>query len=108
MKATDAMFGGDLRGLDEATLLDIFSEVPTAEIPRAALEESRPLLDVLCDAKVFASKGEARRLIQNGGLYLNGERITDEATKLTPQHCLTPTLAVVRTGKKNYHLLRVV
>lgn len=106
IKASEAMFGGDLHGLDEATLLDIFSEMPSAALPNSTLAEERLLLDVLVDAAVFPSKGEARRMLKSGGLYLNNERIDAEDLKLNPAHCLTGNIAIVRKGKKNYHLLR--
>ena len=108
VKASQAMFGGDLKGLDESTLLDVFSEVPSTTLPRAALSEDRLLLDVLTEAKVFASKGEGRRMVKNGGLYLSSDRIDAEDAKLTAQALLTESVAVVRVGKKNYHLLRFV
>ncbi|HNT88510.1 MAG TPA: tyrosine--tRNA ligase, partial [Candidatus Hydrogenedentes bacterium] len=106
VKASDALFGGDLRGLDQATLEDVFSEAPSATLPRAALGGDRLLLDALVEAGVFSSKGEVRRLVKNGGLYLNNERIDAEDAKLTPAACLAGDIAVVRTGKRNYHLLR--
>lgn len=107
LKATAALFGGDLRGLEEATLLEVFEEAPSATVPRHRFG-SGTLLDVLTDVGVFTSKGEARRLIRNGGLYLNGERIERENAPWTSQCLLTPSLAVLRTGKKHYHLLRIV
>ncbi len=108
IRASQAMFGGDLAGLDDATLEDVFSEVPSVEIPRAELDANRPLVDILVAHGVFSSKGEARRLIENGGLYLNNVRVDEADAKLTHQ-CLCGTrIAVVRKGKKNYHLLRFV
>ena len=106
IRASQAMFSGDLRGLDEQSLLDVFSEVPSVELPQAVLSAGRPLIEVLVEAGVFESKGEAKRMIKNGGLYLSGERIETEDAKLTPQARLTDTIAVVRKGKKNYHLLK--
>lgn len=105
-KATQAMFGGDLHGLDRDTLLDIFSEVPSATLPSNTLAADRPLLDVLIEANVFPSKGEARRMVKNGGLYLNSDRVDNEGMTLTADCCITPGMAVVRKGKKNYHLLK--
>ncbi len=107
-RASQAVFGGELTGLDERTLLEVFSEVPGAELPAGDLAAERPLLDALVEAGVFASKGEARRLVRNGGLYINNGRIDAEDAKLGPASLLTANLAVVRTGKKNYHLLRFV
>ena len=106
VKASEALFGGDLHGLDEATLSDVFSEAPSSSLPADLPDAGRPLLDVLVEAEVFASKGEARRMVKNGGLYLNNERIDADDATLTREVLLTDTLAVVRKGKKNYHLLR--
>lgn len=106
LAASQAMFGGDLRGLDEATLADVFSEVPSSTLNRSILDAKKKLLDALVEMEVFSSKGEGRRLIKNGGLYLNSERIDGEDVELTTDSLLTDRLAVVRKGKKNYHLLR--
>ena len=108
IKASQAMFGGDLAGLDDATLEDVFSEMPSSELPRATLESARPLLDILVESGVFASKGEAKRLIQNGGLYVNNQRVENEAAPLTAELLTTERIAVVRKGKKSYHLLKFV
>jgi tyrosyl-tRNA synthetase len=104
--ASEAMFGGALRGLDDATLEDIFSEVPSCRRPRAELREGRPLLDVLVECAIVKSKGEGRRLIQSGGVYLNNERLAGEDIRLSEQALCSGRIAVVRTGKKNYHLLK--
>jgi len=107
-RASQAVFGGELTGLDERTLLEVFSEVPSADLPAADLAAERPLLDALVQAGVFPSKGEGRRLIRNGGLYVNNARIDAEDAKLGAGSLLTANLAVVRTGKKSYYLLRFV
>ena len=104
--AAKAMFGGELRGLDEATLLDIFSEMPSCSRPRAELSEGKALIDVLVESGVFKSKGEARRMIQNGGVYLNNERVSGDDVHLSEQSLCAGPVAVVRTGKKSYHLLK--
>ena len=106
LRATRAMFGGDLEGLDDATLEDVFSEVPSSEVPRAILGEDRAFVDILVETGVFKSKGEARRLIQNNGLYINNERVVAADLKLTEQCLCSERIAVIRKGKKNYHLLK--
>jgi tyrosyl-tRNA synthetase len=106
VRASQAMFGGELKGLDDATLEDVFSEVPSTSLPRAQLDCGRPLVDLLVECGVFKSKGEARRLIQSGGLYLNNERVDAEDAKLTSLALVSRNLAVVRTGKRHYHLLK--
>jgi tyrosyl-tRNA synthetase len=104
VRATEALFKGDLAGLSEATLLDIFSEAPSSTVPAPA--EGTPVVDLLVSAGVFASKGEARRFIQSGGLSLNHVRVESEGAAFAPEHRTTADLCVVRKGKKNYHLVR--
>lgn len=106
IRASQAMFGGDLKGLDEATLEDVFSEVPSTQRPRADLGSDRLLVDVLVESGVFKSKSEARRMIDGGGLYLNNDRIDAQDAKLTEQALISEHIAVIRKGKKSYHLLR--
>ncbi len=106
IRASQAMFGGSLAGLDVATLEDIFSEMPSSELPREALNGDRLLIDVLVETGIFKSKGEARRLVQSGGLYLNNERVGADDVKLTPDAVISGAISVVRTGKKSYHLLK--
>ncbi|MGI6461885.1 MAG: tyrosine--tRNA ligase [Candidatus Hydrogenedentales bacterium] len=105
LKASQAMFGGDLRGLDDATLEDIFSEMPSTQFPREALTNGKPVLDALVESGVFPSRGEARRTIKSGGVYLNNERIAEDA-RLSEASLCSERIAVIRKGKKNYHLLK--
>lgn len=105
LKASEAMFGGELSGLDDATLEDIFSEMPSTSFPRDTLSCGKPLVDVLVESGVFSSKGEARRMIKSGGVYMNNERIAEDA-KLNEDCLCSERIAVVRKGKKNYHLLK--
>jgi len=107
VRASEAMFGGSLEGLDEATLAEIFSEVPSTEISRDELGKNRPLVDVLVEHTVFKSKGEARRLIESGGFYLNNERLDADINTSEGVIC-AGNIAVIRKGKKNYHLLKFV
>ena len=105
--ASQAMFGGDLSGLDESTLVDVFSEVPSEEIDRAVLTAGKPLLELLVDRGIFQSKSEGRRMIKNGGLYLNSQRVEKDDLVFNTESLLTDTTAVVRKGKKNYYLIKV-
>lgn len=104
--ATQAMFGGELRGLDDATLEDVFSHMPSTERPRDELAAGRHVVDVLVESGVFTSKGEARRMIQSGGLYLNNARVDAPDATLTQEALTSEHIAVVRKGKKHYHLLK--
>ena len=81
-------------------------DVPSTDLPKSALDGDRLLIDVLTECEVFKSKSEGKRLIKNGGLYLNNQRVDAEDAKLTEASLATGRIAVIRTGKKNYHLLK--
>ncbi|MDD5089257.1 MAG: tyrosine--tRNA ligase [bacterium] len=103
--ATEIFFGKEIVGLTDKELQAIFADVPSHELPRATLETAPLCSGLLAEADVFKSKGEAKRMIQSGGLYLNNRRITSDAP-ITREHLATETTLVVRTGKANYHLIR--
>ncbi len=106
IRASEAMFGGDLRQLDISVIEDVFSDVPHSETSISHIAENQPLLDILVNTGILESKGEGKRLIKNGGLYLNNERVTDEYLKLNENNLLGGSLIVVRIGKKDYRLIR--
>ncbi|SDY57804.1 tyrosyl-tRNA synthetase [Hymenobacter psychrophilus] len=110
LAASQVLFGGgELASLDEATLLDVFAGVPRVEVPRAELAEMNvvSLLSEATGGVIFPSKGEARKMMQAGGVSLNREKATPEqlATDVTP---LLGQYIVAQKGKKNYFLLKLV
>ena len=106
VRASEVLFGGEVAGLSDAELREIFGDVPSAELPMARLTEGLPLAACLVEAGVARSKGEARRLVESGGIYLNNARVTDAALVLTPANLASEHILVVRKGKKSYHLVR--
>ena len=95
-----------LRNLDERTLLDVFEGVPTFQISRSELEAGIPVLDLLAvKAAVFPSKGEARKMIQAGGLSINKEKYIDPAGTVDASALLGGKYIHVQKGKKNHFLL---
>lgn len=66
------------------------------------------LLDLLAEAGVVSSRGEARRAVEGGGIYLNNERATDPRAMVALEHAVEGAFLVIRKGKRNYHLVRVV
>ncbi|MBN2392912.1 MAG: tyrosine--tRNA ligase, partial [Anaerolineae bacterium] len=71
-QASLVLFGGEIAGLSADEIGDIFSDVPSSQVAKATLEgEGQSLVDVLVDTGLTRSKGEARRLIDNGGVYVN-------------------------------------
>lgn len=105
-KATDVLFGGSIDGLSADQLEQIFASVASATLPRADVV-GQPLLDVLAAAKMFASKGEARRLVQQGGLSLNSVKVSAADAVFQATDLIEGRLAVLRSGKKNYFVLKV-
>jgi tyrosyl-tRNA synthetase len=97
-----------LHTLDERTLLDVFDGVPIFPIQRAELEAGIPILDLLAvKAQVFSSKGEARKMIQQGGASINKEKVTDPAAVISTEALLGNKYIHVQKGKKNHFLLKV-
>ncbi|NLF25408.1 MAG: tyrosine--tRNA ligase [Deltaproteobacteria bacterium] len=105
-RGAQVLFGGSLKGVPISWLEEIFSEVPSASLPLEHLKEMS-VVDLLAAAQAVASKAEAKRLAQSGGIYINNERITDGMARLSELGVLDQKLFVVRTGKKSYHLIRV-
>ena len=109
VEASSILFGNatsdSLKRLDEDTLLAVFDGVPTFEVEKEAVL-GKKLMDVLTDdAAVFASKGEMRKLIQNGGFAVNKEKVTDLELTLEAESLLNDKYLLVQKGKKNYFLL---
>ncbi|HUL44886.1 MAG TPA: tyrosine--tRNA ligase [Bacteroidota bacterium] len=109
LAARDILFGtGDIRRAGEKDLLDIFSDVPSVELARDELSGAgTPLLDVLVASGAVKSKGDARRAIQSGGIYLNNDRVTDENKKISVSDSLHGKFFVLRRGNKNYFLVKL-
>ncbi len=105
VKATEALFGG--RGSPKAMLAAI-SPADTTEIPRSEVDAGIPLVELLIRGKLATSKVAARRLIEQGGAYLNDERIADAAFIVTKDHFGPESAVVLRSGKKTYHVIRAV
>jgi tyrosyl-tRNA synthetase len=104
-EASAALFGGGVASLSEAALPHLAGAVPTSPLAPAALEKGVSLLETLVSGGIQRSKGEARRLIQQGGLYVNDVRVTDPDMLLTRETALFGRAVLVRAGKNRYHLL---
>ena len=103
--ASKALFGSEIRDLDRATLLDLFSEAPSTSKVKNDLSAGLPLVDLLVESGLCKSKGAARTDLAAGGIYVNNERITDAAAKLDASSLIAGGYVVLRKGKKTYHLL---
>ena len=107
-RATDIFFGAEISDLDDAQLTQIFSDVPSKELPATQLADGLPILDAFVAAGLSKSKGEARRTVQQGGAYVNNRRVEDLEVVLTSEQLASETVIVLRSGKKKYALLKFV
>ena len=105
-KASEVLFGGSIEGLAAADLEQIFANVPSATLP-ADQVLGKPAFDVIAAAGMAASKGEARRLVQQGGLNINNVRVAGLERVFDAADLIEGRLAVLRSGKKSFFLLKV-
>lgn len=103
--ATQALFGGDVSGKSADELETIFKDVKSAEVAKVDLVD-KPVFAVAAAAGMFKSNGEARRMAQQGGLSVNGAKAGPDRV-FTAADLVDDRVAVLRSGKKNYFLLRV-
>jgi tyrosyl-tRNA synthetase len=108
-KATEIFFGAEIGSLGDQQLCEIFADVPSKELPRSRLSgDGLTLIDALVESGLAKSKSDARRTIQQGGAYVNNRRVGDSDARLTAADLASPSVLVLRTGKKSYSLLRFV
>lgn len=106
VRASQILFGGDLEGISEELFGDVAGEVPTKDIPRADLDgEGIGLLDLLVTAGLCPSKGQARKDVQGGGIYVNNVRCDDFSASVGADRLLFGKHLLLRKGKKNYVVL---
>jgi tyrosyl-tRNA synthetase len=104
--AAAALYGEDVAGLDEATLLEVFAEAPASDRPRADIDAGLSLVDALADSGLVRSKSQARTTVSQGGAYVNNRRESDPERLLGRGDLLVDRYVVLRKGRRDYHLLR--
>jgi len=106
-RAAAVMFGGEIAGLSEATLETVFASVPSTEVKAEELDAGISLSVLLARTGLAASLTKARQLISGGGAYINNVRVQGDV-ELSRRQLATARHIVLRLGKKNYHVLKVV
>jgi tyrosyl-tRNA synthetase len=106
LRATDALFGGPLDGLTADDLSHIFADVDSAELTWGQVA-NRTAVETAVAAGLCASNGEARRLAENGGLYVNNQRVASREERIAPERLTDGRILVLRSGKRHYRLVRV-
>jgi tyrosyl-tRNA synthetase len=112
-EASQILFGKgtteSLKRMNENTFLAVFEGVPVFDIPRELLQSGVNVTDLCAEhSKVFASKGELRRLVQGGGMSINKVKIDDPELIIRTDSLLNDKYLLVQKGKKNYYLLRII
>ena len=107
VRASQLLFGGDPTGVSESALRDIAAEVPGASIPRSMLADAGVnIVDLLASTNLCPSKGQARKDVEGGGIYINNTRVADIKRQVTGSDLLHGQHVLLRKGKRNYLLVR--
>ena len=111
VEASKILFGANtadiLKTIDEKTLLEVFEGVNQAEVSLDELKAGIPLLELLAvKTNMFPSKGEARKMVQQGGFSLNKEKVTDPQAVINADNLISGKYLLLQRGKKNYMLVR--
>jgi tyrosyl-tRNA synthetase len=107
VRASEVLFGAVIERLSDDELADIFADVPSVTVARSLLDAGLPVADAFAEVRLAKSKSEARRMIAQGGAYVNNRRVESADAALTPADLAGDTTLVLRAGKKTYALLRV-
>lgn len=110
VKTSEFLFGNGslefLANLEHEAVLDVFDGVPQFTINKDELAEGINILDLLAlKASIFASKGEAKKMLTGGGVSLNKEKLSDIEQTITAEQLINGKYLVVQKGKKNYFLI---
>ena len=103
VRASEILFGGELKGIAENTFNDIVGEVPTKEIEKITMDGAGvPLVELLVHTGLCPSKGQARKDIEGGGVNINNVREQNFQRTVTSADLLFDKHILLRKGKKNY------
>jgi tyrosyl-tRNA synthetase len=110
LETTDILFGKgtaeSLKKLSPDNLLSDFEGVPQFRIDKIEIEAGINIGDLLAvNTTIFPSKGEMRKMIQNGGLSLNKEKVADAGMMVNDGHLISNRFILVQKGKKDYYLI---
>ncbi len=108
MRASEVLFGKEISGLSVKEILDIFADVPSTELERTKLDgDGFAIGDALVVSGLAPSKGEAKRLVQGGGVCINNRRVSDARQSISASDLIDGQVLVLRKGAKHYHLIRI-
>jgi tyrosyl-tRNA synthetase len=108
VRASEVLFGKEISGLSVDEIVDIFADVPSTELEKSRLEsDGFTIGDALVLAGLAPSKGEAKRLVQGGGVAVNNRRVDDARKPISVSEFIEGKVLVLRKGARHYHLIRI-
>ncbi|WP_166332362.1 tyrosine--tRNA ligase [Sphingobacterium chungjuense] len=112
IKTSDFLFNNGsldfLASLSEEEVREVFEGLPQFDLSLTELSNGIPILDLLAvNTQIFSSKGEARKMLQGGGVSLNREKIADGELLVSSNHLINDRYIIAQRGKKNYYLIVV-
>ncbi|HXM48284.1 MAG TPA: tyrosine--tRNA ligase [Pyrinomonadaceae bacterium] len=109
LRASEVLFGKEISGLGVQEILDIFADVPSTELEQSKLEGNGfTIVDALVVSGLAPSKGEAKRLVQGGGVCINNRRVSDARQTISGSELIDGQVLVLRKGAKHYHVIKVI
>jgi len=107
-RGSSLLFTEDITTLPIEDVLAVFEDVPSTELPATEFAgEGVGLVDLVARVQLAASKSEARRLVQSGGVYLNNRRTADVQLRITKAQAIGGRILLLRKGSKQHHLVRL-
>lgn len=106
MRVTEGLLPGSKTELNAALLESLSADMPSCTLPRHSVVGAK-VIDLLVEIGAQKSKSDARRLIRNGGVYMNNKQVEDEALVVDENMLIEERLILISTGKKNKILVRV-
>jgi tyrosyl-tRNA synthetase len=107
-RGSSLLFTEDITALPVDDVLAVFDDVPSSEIAAAELSGGVGLVDLVTRAGLAASKGEARRLVVGGGVYVNNRRQADPSFRVTAEAAIGGRVILLRKGARETHVVRVL
>ena len=112
VQASEMLFRNDtaaiLQSLTEELLLEVMSGVPQVDVARTELETGKDIISFLADTKILPSKGEARKMLQNGGISINKNKVESQELVVNSTLLLRDQYLLVQKGKNNYFLIKAI
>lgn len=105
IRASEIMFGGGLEGVSTNLFRDVVGELPTVQVPADRLTSRFSLIEALVAAGLSPSKGQARKDIEGGGIYINNIKCADITRSLGTSDVVFERFILLRKGKRTYAVL---